>query len=106
MLLEPPVMVQAVIQGFPDDFHLGTLPSLLSAVGKLQAGVKIHAVLSSLLDRLARCMPDSVQALPCWDTAACHSLCQVTVRPEPCCKKGISSEQLPGSEQEASQVCG
>ena len=49
--------VQAVIQGFPDDFHLGTLPSLLSAVGKLQAGVKIHAVLSSLLDRLARCRP-------------------------------------------------
>ena len=46
--------LQAVIQGFPDDFHLGTLPSLLSAVGRLQPGVKIHAVLSSLLDRLAR----------------------------------------------------
>ena len=47
-------LMQAVIQGFPDEFHLGTLPSLLSAVGKLQPGVKIHTVLSSLLDRLAR----------------------------------------------------
>ena len=50
-------LMQAVIQGFPDDFHLGTLPSLLSAVGKLQPGVKIHTVLSSLLDRLARNAP-------------------------------------------------
>ena len=60
--------MQAVIQGFPDDFHLGTLPSLLSAVGKLQPGVKIHTVLSSLLDRLARHTPlytcQSAKALP------------------------------------------
>lgn len=47
-------MPQAVIQGFPDAFHLGTLDALLSALPDLQPGVKLHAVMASLLDRLAK----------------------------------------------------
>ncbi|KAK9832171.1 hypothetical protein WJX74_001409 [Apatococcus lobatus] len=47
-------LMQCVIQGFPDDFHLGTLDSLLGILPDLQSGVQVHVVVSSLLDRLAR----------------------------------------------------
>ncbi|KAK9803789.1 hypothetical protein WJX73_008689 [Symbiochloris irregularis] len=47
-------LMQCVVQVFPDDFHLGTLSPLLAALPQLQPGVKIHVILSSLLDRLAR----------------------------------------------------
>lgn len=42
------------MQGFPDEFHLGTLDSLLGALPELQSGVKLHAVMSALMDRLAK----------------------------------------------------
>jgi hypothetical protein len=42
------------LQGFPDEFHLGTLDSLLGALPELQSGVKLHAVMSALMDRLAK----------------------------------------------------
>ncbi|KAK9808922.1 hypothetical protein WJX72_006449 [[Myrmecia] bisecta] len=47
-------LMQCVIQGFPDEFHLGTLETLLGACPELQSGVKVHIILASLLDRLAR----------------------------------------------------
>ncbi|KAL6778260.1 VPS35 [Auxenochlorella protothecoides x Auxenochlorella symbiontica] len=46
-------LMQALILAFPDDFHLGTLGTLLDALPGLQPGVKVATVLSSLLDRLA-----------------------------------------------------
>lgn len=45
---------QAVIQVFPDAFHLGTLGALLDALPELQPGVKVHTVMGSLMDRLAK----------------------------------------------------
>ena len=48
-------LMQCVIQGFPDECHLRTLPALLAALPELQAGVRVHLILASLLDRLARC---------------------------------------------------
>jgi vacuolar protein sorting-associated protein 35 len=47
-------LMQCVIQGFPDAFHLGTLDALLGALPELQNGVKLHSVMSSLMDRLAK----------------------------------------------------
>ena len=47
-------LMQCVIQGFPDEFHLGTLDALLGALPTLQAGVRVHTILASILDRLAR----------------------------------------------------
>ena len=48
-------LMQCIIQGFPDEFHLGTLPTLLAALPELQEGVRVHLILASLLDRLSRC---------------------------------------------------
>jgi hypothetical protein len=47
-------LMQCVIQGFPDAFHLGSLDALLGALPELQSGVRLHAVMASLMDRLAR----------------------------------------------------
>ena len=47
-------LVDVLVQGFPDDFHLGTLGALLGCLPQLSPGVKVHLVLASLLDRLAR----------------------------------------------------
>ncbi|CAL5218743.1 g459 [Coccomyxa viridis] len=47
-------LMQCIIQGFPDEFHLGTLTILLSSLPELQSGVKIHLIVASLLDRLNR----------------------------------------------------
>ena len=41
-------------QGFPDEFHLGTLEVLLGACPELQPGVRVHVVMASLMDRLSR----------------------------------------------------
>ncbi|KAL4854485.1 Vacuolar protein sorting-associated protein 35B [Chlorella vulgaris] len=46
-------LMQCVIMVFPDEFHLGTLQSLLGALPQLQPGVRVHTVLSLLMDRLA-----------------------------------------------------
>jgi vacuolar protein sorting-associated protein 35 len=47
-------LMQCIIQGFPDAFHLASLDALLGALPELQSGVKLHAVMASLMDRLAR----------------------------------------------------
>jgi len=46
-------LMQCVIQCFPDDYHLGTLDTILEALPNLKHGVKLHLVLSGLMDRLA-----------------------------------------------------
>ena len=56
-------LMQCIIQGFPDEFHLGTLPTLLAALPELQSGVKVHLVLASLLDRLSRFVRSSQSPL-------------------------------------------
>lgn len=48
-------LMQCLIMGFPDEFHLATLDQLLGALPALQPGVKVHAVMGSLMERLARC---------------------------------------------------
>ena len=47
-------LMQCIIQGFPDEFHLGTLPALLAALPELQQGVRVHLIVASLLDRFSR----------------------------------------------------
>jgi vacuolar protein sorting-associated protein 35 len=47
-------LMQCVAAAFPDDFHLRTLGALLGALPQLAPGVRVHAVLATLLDRLAR----------------------------------------------------
>jgi len=47
-------LMQALIQGFSDEFHLGTLEALLGAVPQLQPGVRLAALMASLMERLAR----------------------------------------------------
>ena len=47
-------LMQCVIQGFPDEFHVATLDVLLGALPELQPSVKVHVILASMLDRLAR----------------------------------------------------
>lgn len=42
------------LQGFPDEFHLGTLDTLIAAFSQLQSGARLHSVLASLTDRLAK----------------------------------------------------
>lgn len=49
-------LMQCVIQGFPDEFHVNTLDVLLGALPELQGTVKVHMILASMLDRLARCV--------------------------------------------------
>jgi len=47
-------LMQCIIMGFPDEYHLGTLSTLLDALPALvQPGVKLHTIMASLLDRLA-----------------------------------------------------
>ncbi|EFN52770.1 hypothetical protein CHLNCDRAFT_54198 [Chlorella variabilis] len=46
-------LMQCIIMVFPDEFHLGSLQSLLGAMPQLQPGVRVHIVLSLLMDRLA-----------------------------------------------------
>ena len=50
-------LMQCIIQGFPDEFHVSTLDVLLGALPELQGSVKVHVILGSILDRLARQVP-------------------------------------------------
>ena len=46
-------LLDAIIQVFPDEFHLETLDALLKTLPQLQPTVKVHQSLSSLISRLA-----------------------------------------------------
>jgi hypothetical protein len=59
-------LMQCLIQGFPDEFHLGALEPLLATLPQLQLGVKVHVILSSLLDRLAKLPPPPSHDFGCF----------------------------------------
>ncbi len=68
-------LMQCIIQGFPDEFHLGTLTTLLASLPELQSGVKVHLIVASLLDRLNRCAaPFAPHSLIGQMLMACHYL--------------------------------
>jgi len=41
------------MMAFPDEYHLNTLDALLASCVALQPGVKVHSILSTLMERLA-----------------------------------------------------
>tara|TARA_B110000240_G_scaffold76880_1_gene87667 strand:- start:848 stop:3355 length:2508 start_codon:yes stop_codon:yes gene_type:complete len=54
-----PYLMDAVVQVFPDDFHVETLQTLLNAVPKLKPSVNVGDVLASLMDRLTQTSVES-----------------------------------------------
>ena len=46
-------LMQCTAAVFPDEFHVGTLESLLEVLPQLQPGVKLASVMGSLMERLA-----------------------------------------------------
>ncbi|CAH8617510.1 unnamed protein product [Heterobilharzia americana] len=47
-------LMDVVIQVFPDEFHMATLPLLLRTCNHLQSGVKPKPIVCSLIDRLSK----------------------------------------------------
>nr|CAD1827914.1 unnamed protein product [Ananas comosus var. bracteatus] len=57
-------LMDCIIQVFPDEYHLQTLETLLSAFPQLQPTVDIKTVLSQLMDRLSNYAASSTEVLP------------------------------------------
>jgi vacuolar protein sorting-associated protein 35 len=57
-------LMDCIIQVFPDDFHLQTLETLLSACPQLQPTVDIKTVMSQLMERLSKYAATSPEVLP------------------------------------------
>ncbi|XP_072951157.1 vacuolar protein sorting-associated protein 35B-like isoform X2 [Typha angustifolia] len=57
-------LMDCIIQVFPDEYHLQTLETLLSAFPQLQPTVDIKTVLSQLMDRLSNYAALSTEILP------------------------------------------
>ncbi|AQK62294.1 Vacuolar protein sorting-associated protein 35B [Zea mays] len=57
-------LMDCIIQVFPDEYHLQTLETLLSAFPQLQPSVDIKTVLSQLMDRLSNYAASSPELLP------------------------------------------
>ncbi|XP_020086442.1 vacuolar protein sorting-associated protein 35B-like [Ananas comosus] len=57
-------LMDCIIQVFPDEYHLQTLETLLSACPQLQPTVDIKTVLSQLMDRLSNYAASSTEVLP------------------------------------------
>ncbi|XP_062164060.1 vacuolar protein sorting-associated protein 35B-like isoform X2 [Alnus glutinosa] len=57
-------LMDCIIQVFPDEYHLQTLETLLSACPQLQPSVDIKTVLSQLMDRLSNYAASSTDVLP------------------------------------------
>ncbi|KAE8057275.1 hypothetical protein FH972_013979 [Carpinus fangiana] len=57
-------LMDCIIQVFPDEYHLQTLETLLSACPQLQPTVDIKTVLSQLMDRLSNYAVSSTDVLP------------------------------------------
>uniref|UniRef100_A0A453M4A9 Vacuolar protein sorting-associated protein 35 n=1 Tax=Aegilops tauschii subsp. strangulata TaxID=200361 RepID=A0A453M4A9_AEGTS len=57
-------LMDCIIQVFPDEYHLQTLETLLSAFPQLQPSVDIKTVLSQLMDRLSNYAATSPEVLP------------------------------------------
>ncbi|THD18941.1 Vacuolar protein sorting-associated protein 35 [Fasciola hepatica] len=47
-------LMDVIIQVFPDEFHLATLPLLLRTCSHLQCGVKLRQIVCSLIERLSQ----------------------------------------------------
>eukprot|EP00899_Mesostigma_viride_P013117 jgi/Mesvir1/21806/Mv04196-RA.3 len=60
-------LMDAIIQVFPDDFHLQTLDTLLEACPQLQPGVDLKTVLAQFMERLAEYAAGTPSALPVFD---------------------------------------
>ncbi|KAG2545165.1 hypothetical protein PVAP13_9KG412647 [Panicum virgatum] len=56
-------LMDCIIQVFPDEYHLQTLETLLSAFPQLQPSVDIKTVLSQLMDRLSNYAASSPEVL-------------------------------------------
>lgn len=63
-------LMECLIQAFPDEFHLQTVPLLMTAVSRLQPGVALHAVIGSLLSRLSDFAASGPDRLPLLQSAA------------------------------------
>lgn len=46
--------MDCMIQAFPDDYHLATLPQFLEACTQLQAAVDVRGIIINMLDRMSR----------------------------------------------------
>ncbi|KAK8512572.1 hypothetical protein V6N13_082886 [Hibiscus sabdariffa] len=57
-------LMDCIIQVFPDEYHLQTLETLLSACPQLQPTVDVKTVLSQLMDRLSNYAASSADVLP------------------------------------------
>jgi len=57
-------LMDAIIQVFPDDFHLHTLEALDKACAQLQPEVAVGGILVALMERLARYASESPEVLP------------------------------------------
>ncbi|CAH8626206.1 unnamed protein product [Schistosoma rodhaini] len=55
-------LMDVVIQVFPDEFHLATLPLLLRTCNHLQVGVKLKPIVCSLIDRLSKHVANELEA--------------------------------------------
>ena len=60
-----PYLMDAVIQVFPDEFHLQTLETLLAVCPQLQGNVKVGGVLAGLMTRLAKYAADVPEVRAC-----------------------------------------
>ncbi|XP_039053269.1 vacuolar protein sorting-associated protein 35B-like isoform X2 [Hibiscus syriacus] len=57
-------LMDCIIQVFPDEYHLQTLETLMSACPQLQPTVDVKTVLSRLMDRLSNYAASSADVLP------------------------------------------
>mmetsp|Transcript_33662 Transcript_33662/g.79874 ORF Transcript_33662/g.79874 Transcript_33662/m.79874 type:complete len:844 (+) Transcript_33662:247-2778(+) len=72
-------LMDCMIQAFPDEFHVRTLSVLLGACPELQSGVKVHVIMSGLMNRLARYAKGNSEVKHAFDEVdAFGSLCAAT----------------------------
>ncbi|CAN0345129.1 unnamed protein product, partial [Discosporangium mesarthrocarpum] len=57
-------LMDCLIQAFPDNFHLASLETFLSGVGRLKEKVRVRPVLESLMDRLGSYVSQHPDTLP------------------------------------------
>jgi vacuolar protein sorting-associated protein 35 len=58
-----PYLMDAIVQVFPDEFHVQTLQLLLDVCPKLKSTVKVGNVLASLMDRLTNAAKESQEMM-------------------------------------------
>eukprot|EP00854_Cymbomonas_tetramitiformis_P003464 gene3464-4350_t len=73
-------LMDAIIQVFPDDFHLNTLETLNKALGQMQPTVKTGSVLASLMTRLSRYALESPEVIPKFEELQAFSLLREAVK--------------------------